>query len=209
MCYDASVSERPMDTPEPGAAAPGEVTVLLKKVVGGELDARNRLVDLLYPELKRLAEQRMRSERPDHTLQPSALVNEFFLEIVRVKGINWRDRAHFLAVASQAMKRFLIDYARAHNAGRRGGGKAAVQLQDFGVKSKVVDAALLCDLLDRMAIEEPRMAMVLDLRCFGGLTHAEIGLALGIDERTSKRDWQVAQAWLRAQLTKPVSNHDT
>jgi RNA polymerase sigma factor (TIGR02999 family) len=209
MCYDASIFEIPMAIGEPSAPAPGEVTVLLKKVVGGELSARNRLVDLLYPELKRLAEQRMRSERADHTLQPSALVNEFFLEIVRVKGINWRDRAHFLAVASQAMKRFLIDYARAHNAGRRGGGKTAVELQEFGVKSKIIDAVVLGDLLDRMALEEPRMATVLELRCFGGLTHAEIGLALGIDERTSKRDWQVAQAWLRAQLMKPPSNHDT
>jgi RNA polymerase sigma-70 factor (ECF subfamily) len=181
---------------------PGDVTILLRKVSGGDLEARSLLVDLIYPELKRLAEYRMQAERPNHTLQPSALVNEFFLEIVRGNAVNFRDRTHFLAVASQAMRRFLIDHARAHNAQRRGGGMSPVEFRDVGLHKDPIDALVLDELLQRLAAEEPRMAQVVDMRCFGGLTHAEIGAALGIDERTAKRDWRVARAWLQSQLVK-------
>jgi RNA polymerase sigma factor (TIGR02999 family) len=191
-----------MPTRPTGTELPGDVTVLLQRIAAGESAAYGQLIDLIYPDLKRIAELRMRSERIDHTLQPSALVNEFFLEMARDQAMGWRDRAHFLAVASQAMRRFLIDHARAHNAQRRGGKQERVLLQDAALWKEPVDAVVMGDLLERLASEEPRMAKVVDMRCFGGLTHAEIGEVLGIDERTAKRDWQVARAWLKSHLEK-------
>ena len=167
----------------------------------GESEARTELIAALYPELKRMAEMRMRGERPDHTIQPTALVNEFFLEMARSQEINWRSRSHFLAVASQAMRRFLIDYARAHTAERRGGGVPKLQLDGLEFKQDyALDALIIGELMDRLAAEEPRMAQVVEMRCFGGLNYEEIAEVLGVDERTAKRDWQVARAWLFGHL---------
>lgn len=183
------------------APVAGDVTVLLHRMAEGESSARASLMEALYPELKRIAEIRMRLERPDHTLQATALVSELFLEMAHSQEISWRSRTHFLAVASQAMRRFLIDYARAHNADRRGGGVARLQLDGIDIKQEdCSDIVVIGDLLDKLASEEPRMAQVVDMRCFGGLTYAEIGAVLEIDERTAKRDWQVARAWLQAHL---------
>lgn len=189
---------------------PGDVTVLLRQWANGESDAIPRLVEALYPELKRMAERRMRHERADHTLQATGLVHEFFLEIARNQEMVWQNRAHFLAVASQAMRRFLIDYARARKADRRGGTATKLHLDGLelaqtspGAESRdTVDLVIMSELLDRLAAEEPRMAQVVDMRCFGGLNYAEIGEVLHIDERTAKRDWHVARAWLSSQLRK-------
>ena len=183
----------------------GDVTLLLGQMSQGQAGARGELITLLYPDLKRLAECRMNRERPDHTLQPTALVSEFFLAMCRVKGINWRDRAHFLAVASQMMRRYLIDYARSHKTERRGGGHENIQIECLQLGERPFDILEIADLLERLAAEDPRMAEVVDMRCFGGLTHAEIAEALHMDERTSKRDWQVARAWLAAQLANKAS----
>jgi RNA polymerase sigma-70 factor, ECF subfamily len=182
----------------------GEITLLLQRWADGQAEAADELFEALYPELRRLADSRMRSERADHTLQPTALVNEFFLRIARQKHFAWRNRAHFLAVASRAMRRLLIDYARARNSDKRGSGAILLNLQDFAASVQVhhVDALEFDELLQRLAAEEPRMAQVTEMRCFGGLTNAEIGEALGIDERTVKRDWEVARAWLRGKLSK-------
>jgi len=130
-------------------------------------------------------------------------VNEFFLEMARNQDVVWENRAHFLAVASQAMRRFLIDYARAHKANRRGGSATKLQLDGLDLaqndlhadQGDALDLVIVSELLDRLASEEPRMAEVVDMKCFGGLTYAEIGEVLHIDERTAKRDWQVARAW--------------
>lgn len=196
-------SGTPSDQP-----APGDVTVLLEQISKGQTEARGELMTLLYPDLKRLAEIRMRGERRDHTLQPTALLSELFLAMNRVNGISWRDRAHFLAVASQMMKRYLIDYARAHRAQRRGSGRENIQIECLELGEQPFNIIEIAELLEKLAAEEPRMAQVVDMRCFGRLTHAEIAEALGIDERTSKRDWQVARAWLQAQLTKRAPPHD-
>ncbi len=187
---------------------PGEVTVLLRQIRNGDAEARGELFALLYQDLKRLANLQMGRERKDHTLQPTALISELFLSIYSAKDIQWRDRAHFLAIASQIMKRFLIDYARARGAERRGGGQRAVYVEcsDFG--EEPLDLLVLTELIDRLVAEEPRMGRVVEMRCFGGLTHAEIAETLGVDERTCKRDWQVARAWLQAQLAKRPSPHD-
>jgi len=192
----------------------GDVTLLLRQCAQGQTDVIPHLVEALYPELKRIAERRIRHERADHTLQATALVHEFFLEMARSQEVLWQNRAHFLAVASQAMRRFLIDYARAHTADRRGGKVTKLQLEGLDLVQNVANAqsqdivelVMMSELLDRLASEEPRMAKVVDMRWFGGLTFAEIGEVLGMDERTAKRDWQVARAWLGAQLRKQRSS---
>ena len=187
---------------------PGDVTVLLGEVEKGSSEARDELIQLLYPDLKRLAESRMRFERKDHTIQPTALVSELFLALHRANGIKWRNRSHFLAVASEMMRRYLIDHARAHRAKKRGGGSISVQLEALQAGKEDFDVLEIAELLEKLAVEEPRMARVVDMRCFGKLTHAEIADALGVDERTSKRDWHVARAWMQSQLTKRPPHHD-
>jgi RNA polymerase sigma factor (TIGR02999 family) len=186
----------------------GAVTALLLRWQTGEAEAEAELVSQVYPELKRIAQGRMRSERADHTLQPTALVSEFFLQLAKHEDLSWRNRAHFLAVASQAMRRILVDYARAHKAGKRGGARLKVQLDELMLPERgdLYDITELNELLEKLASEEPRMAQVVEMRCFGGLTHEEIGESLGIDKRTVKRDWQVARAWLFGQLRKGGSD---
>jgi RNA polymerase sigma-70 factor (ECF subfamily) len=186
----------------------GDITVLLRQASARAPGVHAKLVEMLYPEIKRLAEFRMKSERPDHTLQATALVSEFFLEMARAQGITWRDRTHFLAVASQAMRRFLIDYARGRNADRRGGGRRPIEFEMADIAGQPCDLATIGELLDRLASEEPRMAQIVDMRCFGGLTHSEIGEALDLDERTIKRDWRIAKAWLTARLQKRVAGDE-
>jgi RNA polymerase sigma factor (TIGR02999 family) len=183
--------------------SPGEITTLLNRLAAGEESAKNELFTLMYPELRRIAEAQMRRERADHTLQPTALVNEFFLEFSRERKTHWRDRKHIRALAAQAMRRFLIDYARGHTAARRGGPAIKLQLTDLDIPvAEGLNPIIIDELLDRLANEEPRMARVVELRCFGGLNHAEIAEILKIDERTVRRDWQVGRAWLYGQLRK-------
>ena len=189
----------------------GDITVLLREWSNGEADAIPRLVEAVYPELKRMAERRMLHERADHTLQATGLVHEFFLEIARNQTMVWQNRAHFLAVASQAMRRFLIDYARARKADRRGGDLTKLQLEGLDLAQTssapdTLDLIIVSEVLDRLAAEEPRMAKIVEMRCFGGLTYAEIAEVLDIDERTAKRDWQVARAWMSSQLRKEHKN---
>ena len=181
-----------------------DASFLLSRCVQHEDGAFGVLADRLYPDLRRVAEIRLRTERPDHTLQPTALVNEFFLEFARNSSMGWKDRAHFLAVASQTMRRILIDYARAHNSQKRGGGAVMVQLDglELGDQGDILDSIAISDLLDRLEMEEPRMAKVVEMKCYGGLTFPEIAEALEVDERTAKRDWTVARAWLWAKLRK-------
>jgi RNA polymerase sigma factor (TIGR02999 family) len=164
--------------------------------------ARNDLLTSLYPELKRIAERRMRFERGDHTLQPTALISEIFVEFAKQADFSVNDRAHFLAVASQAMRRLLIDHARSKAAEKRGGGWLRLQLDglDLPGRANDFDAIEIDDLLTKMAVEDPRMAKVVEMHCFGGLTFPEIGETLGVTEKTAKRDWRVAKAWLFGQL---------
>ncbi len=182
----------------------GDVTALLQQLSDGDGGAHAKLIEILHPELRRIADHRMRTERSDHTLQPTALVNEFFLQCARRGPIAWRGRAHFLAAASEAMRRLLIDHARAHRSEKRGGGVLRLQLDDFVLPhaEPFVDALEIGEALDQLAAEEPRMARIVEMRAFGGLTFREIGDALALDERTAKRDWQVARAWLVGRLRK-------
>ena len=180
----------------------GEITTLLSNWNGSDPEVGSRLFALTYPELKRIARARMLSEHNDHTLQPTALVGEFFLILARDHNVKFKNRSHFLAVASCSMRRVLIDHARASAAQKRNSPGCLVQLEglEVGSASDIVDTLAIDEALTALEAEEPRMAKVVELRCFGGLTHAEIAEVLDIDERTSKRDWQVARAWLFGRL---------
>jgi RNA polymerase sigma-70 factor, ECF subfamily len=166
--------------------------------------ARDRLITLLYPELRRIAEAHMRRERRDHTLQATALVSEFFVHLTRTPAFTARTKAQFLMVASVVMRRLLVDYARARKAEKRGGQFVRVDIEDAAPSqlSSVEQLIAIDDLLSKLASSDPRMAQIVELRFFGGLTGAEIADALGINERTVKRDWQVARAWLYSQLQR-------
>lgn len=185
------------------SAAVGEITALLTRPGAQSPEVEERLISLMYPELKRIAEARMRHERGDHTLQPTGLVNEFYLHFARMQGLNWRSRAHFLAVASNAMRRVLVDYARAKRSDKRGGGQT-VQLQsvDPGTGDTAIEVLEIHLLLEQLAEQDARMARVVELRYFGGLTNQEVSEVLDVDERTVRRDWQVARAWLYDHLKK-------
>lgn len=165
---------------------------------------RDRLVTLLYPELKRIAEAHMRRERRDHTLQATALVSEFFVHIARSPSFLPRTRTQFLIVASVAMRRLLVDYARARRAEKRGGELMRVDIEtaDPAQAARFGDILEIDQLLSQLAVSDPRLAKIVELRFFGGLTNAEIGLALGVHERTVKRDWQIARAWLYSHLQR-------
>ena len=181
----------------------GEVTQLLTRWNAKDPEDQAKLLDLLYPELKRIADHRMRRERSDHTLQATALVNEFVVRLCTVTQQPWQSRLHFLAVASRAMRRILVDHARARNSEKRGGPDCKVQLEDNVADPRgFQDILEIHHLLEKLSSEDPRMADVVELRYFGGLSNAEVAETLGIAERTVKRDWQVARAWLYAQMHK-------
>lgn len=182
---------------------PGDVTAVLRRWNAGDPVAREELIEFMYPELKRLARSRMRNERPDHTLQATALVSEFFLLMARREDLLWQNRGHFLATASQAMKRLLIDHARARQAAKRGSGDSDLRIDlDQWAGGQQVDFLDFNRHLERLWKEEPRMAQVVELHCFGGLNQTEIAEVIGVDVRTVRRDWQVARAWLIRDLKK-------
>jgi RNA polymerase sigma factor (TIGR02999 family) len=182
---------------------PGEITQLLIQVTQGNHEAESRLIPLVYNELRRLARRYMRNERPDHTLQATALVHEAYLRLTNQKDADWQNRAHFFAVAAQMMRRILVDHARAHRAQKRGGREPKVSLdealaftEDDSERVMAIDEALT-----RLAERDPRLGRNVELRFFAGLTDEEVAEALGVSIRTVKRDWRVAKAWLRGELS--------
>jgi RNA polymerase sigma-70 factor, ECF subfamily len=182
---------------------PVDVTAVLRRWSTGDPVAQQELIEFMYPELKRIARSRMRNERPDHTLQATALVSEFFLIMARREDVVWQNRGHFLATAAQAMKRLLIDHARARRAAKRGSGELELSVElDPWTGTSPIDVLDFNRHLERLWKEEPRMAQVVELYCFGGLTHSEIAEVIGVDVRTIRRDWQVARAWLIGHLKR-------
>lgn len=181
-----------------------EVTARLNEGAEASRESQDQLAAQLYPELRRIARARLRNERPDHTLQPTALVNELYLQLLRRPEVTWTSRKHFLLSASKAMHHLLVDHARAKRAEKRGGNWQPVEIEDPGDKSAEggIEALELDELMTRLAEKEPRMAHIVELRFFGGLTLTEISDVLGIDERTVKRDWALARAWLRGHLER-------
>ncbi len=179
-----------------------QITDLLALVRAGDKQAARQLVELVYPELRRLAQHYMDQERTGHTLQATALVHEVYLRIFEAEPITWQDRAHFFAVAAKHMRQILVDHARSRQAEKRGGGRVQVTL------SAVTEVALgpdydviaLDEALARLESLDLRASRVVELRYFGGLTEPEAAEVLGISLATLKRDWEVARAWLFSQL---------
>jgi RNA polymerase sigma factor (TIGR02999 family) len=183
----------------------GQTTRLLKAMHAGDHAAAEELLPLVYAELHRIANACMRRERPDHTLQPTALINEAYLRLIQ-QDVDWNDRAHFVGFAAHVMRRVLVDYARARNTDQRGGRMERVELQDqFAISPERLDeVALLDEALERLEKKNSRQAKVVELRYFGGLSMEQIGAIVGIAPRSVKRDWALARIWLYEEL-KPVS----
>ena len=164
-------------------------------------DARDRLMPIVYEELRRLAAHYMRGERPDHTLQTTALVNEVYLRLAGIDGLQWRDRVHFFAMAATLMRRVLVDYARRRGRDKRGAGMSVTSLDaNVAAPQPAVDVVALNDALERLATMDPQQSRVVELRFFAGLSVEETAEALAISPATVKRDWATAKLWLYNEL---------
>ena len=179
-----------------------EITQLLRAWSEGEPGALEKLVPVVYDELHRLAQRYMAHERPGHTLQASALVNEAYVRLADVKQMGWQDRAHFFAVSAQLMRRILVDSARRHRSSKRAGGAEAVSLEEALVVSKErrADLVALDEGLNALAAIDPRRSRVVELRFFGGLTVEETAAVLKVSPETVMHDWKLAKAWLMREL---------
>jgi RNA polymerase sigma factor (TIGR02999 family) len=193
---------------EPSA---GEVTRLLVELRSGNPEARDKLIPLVYTQLHRLAARYMRRERPDHTLQPTALVNEAYLRLVSQKVASWKDRAHFFGIAARLMRQILVDHARVRREEKRGGKAEKLPLDQALEFSPARSRELteLDDALKSLERVDPQQARVVELRFFGGLTVEETAEELGISPRTVKRDWGVARAWLHGEISGSKASDPT
>lgn len=179
-----------------------EVTRLLQKINEGDVRAADALVPLVYSELRKLAAHYLKSEREGHTLQPTALVHEAFLKLVE-QETQWKNRNHFFAMAANLMRRILVDYARAYKAEKRGGIAKKISFEDafIFVKEKPAEIIALDEALKELAKIDERRAKVVEMKFFGGLNHEEIGEILGVHSNTVLRDWNLARAWLKTQIS--------
>lgn len=195
------MAETPPDT--------SEITALLDAWGAGDGAAFERLFRELYPELRQIAGRAMRRERTAHTLQPTAVVHEVFLELAGQERSRFRDRGHFLGVAGLLMRRILVDHARTRAAAKRGGGHPGVSFDALDEIAGELDAGLSAEILavdlalEKLELVDARAARVVTLRYFAGLSLEEIGDALGISLATVKREWTAARAWLRRELATP------
>ena len=184
------------------SATPGEITGLLRKMREGDPQAEKELWERLYPELHRLAERYCRKERNQHTLSPTALLNEAYLELVEQSEKQWQNRAHFVAVAAQVMRRVLVDYARRHRAAKRVGAHEQISLNEelTLVPDRAEQIVALDEALTRLAAFDSRQSRIVELRFFGGLSEEETAGLLGVGVRTVTRNWSMAKAWLYREL---------
>jgi RNA polymerase sigma factor (TIGR02999 family) len=181
---------------------PGEVTALLSAWHAGDRDALERLIPVVYEDLRRVAARYMRAERDGHTLQPTELVHEVYVRLIREQDRTWENRAHFFAVAAQMMRNLLVDHARAANREKRGGAAVEVALEDAGQLTAMEPAMILAldDALRDLAKVDPRCSRIVALRYFVGLSNEETAEAMGISSKTVTREWNTARLWLRAQM---------
>lgn len=187
----------------PGPADAGEITRLLRELPGGRREVVDRVYALLYGPLRDLAARAMRGERGSHTLQATALVHESYVRLVGGAPVEWRGRAHFLALAARVMRQVLVDHARARRRAKRGGGLERVTLTGALAAAPGGDGYDALDLeraLERLAAAHPDQARVVEMRFFGGMTHEEIAEVAGVATRTVERHWRFARAWLLAAL---------
>jgi RNA polymerase sigma-70 factor (ECF subfamily) len=182
--------------------APADVTSLLNKLAAGDQEAAAQLVPLVYEELRRLAARRLQQERPDHTLQATALVHEAYVKLAAQKSAKWQNRAQFFGVASQVMRRILVDYARGQQRIRRGGKQQKVSLDDVLLVSpeRTEEVLSVHESLSRLEKLDARQARIVELHYFGGLTVEEIAEVVGLSSKTVMRELNVAKAWLYGDL---------
>jgi len=180
------------------------ISKLLFEVNRGNREAESVLMAQVYDELRRLARRYMRAERANHTFQATVLVHEAYLRLMGQEDAAWQDRAHFFAAASQLMRHILVDHARARKAAKRGGEQHQVTLSEGLVaeENKTVEVLALHEAMEKLAGLDARQARVVEMHFFGGLTFAEIAYVLDASERTVKRDWTMARAWLKLELSK-------
>ena len=183
-----------------------DVTLLLKQLSEGNRNVLDDLVPVVYGELRRLAASYMRRERPDHTLQTTALVHEAYLQLVGQERAHWENRSQFFGVAAQLMRRILVDHARAHGAAKRGGAATKISFDDAIVLAheQTGDLVAIDELLTRLAAIDPQQVRIVELRFFSGLSVDETAQVMGISDRTVKRDWAMAKAWLLRGLRAPT-----
>jgi RNA polymerase sigma factor (TIGR02999 family) len=179
--------------------SPNEVTELLIKWSKGDKAALDELMPVIHSELRRLARRYMARERPGHTLQTTALINEAYLRLVDQQGVEWQDRAHFFAVAAQIMRHILVDHARKYQSEKRGAGLHKLALDDVAVanQERASELVALDGALDALAALDPRQSQIVELRFFGGLTVEETAEVMRLAPITVMRDWRLAKAWLR------------
>jgi RNA polymerase sigma-70 factor (ECF subfamily) len=180
----------------------GDVTRLLACIDGENPDAWGKVLPLVYEELHTLAERSLRGERPDHTLQPTALINEAFLRLASQHDFSWHSRTHFVAVAATMMRRILVDHARAHRAQKRGGQQSRIELNETiqADAGKSLDLESLDEALRKLSALDLQQGRIVEMRFFGGLTVEETAGLLGISPATVKREWNSARAWLKRQM---------
>jgi len=188
--------------------ASGEVTRLLGQLRAGNQDVAGQIVPLVYDELRRIAGAQMRRERPDHTLQATAVVHEAYVRLVGEQEIEWQSRAHFFAIAARTMRRVLLDHARQRHAGRRGGEgahKVDIDAELLIADDRLEDVVALDEVLGRLNEMDPEQGRMVELRFFGGLNVEETAEVMGISPRTVKREWRLARAWLERELATAKS----
>lgn len=190
-----------MMTPSPSSA---EITQLLVDWSNGNEAALERLMPLIYDDLRRLAHHYMSRERAGHTLQTTAVVHEAYLRLIDQRNVRWQNRAHFFAIAAQAMRRILVDHARGQAYAKRGGGVRKVSLEEVAELSaeRAGELVALDDALKRLAAIDPRRSQVVELRYFGGLSNEEAAEVLRISPNTVTRDWNLAKAWLYHEIAE-------
>ena len=188
----------------PTGSSPPRVSELLVDWGRGDSDAREALIPLVYEELRRIARRHLRGERPDHTLQSAALVNEAYVRLIDLKSPPWQNRAHFFGVAARMMRHILVDHARNRLAAKRGGGAARLTLdtQMASLRKPELDLVALDDALKRLESLDPQQCRVIEMRFFGGLSIEETASALDISPATVKREWATARAWLHREMSR-------
>ncbi len=178
-----------------------DITALLRAAGSGDEDARGRLVPLVYKELRRRAAQVLRHERQGNSLQPTELLHEAFVQLFRIERLEWSDRAHFFAVASRFMRRILVDHARARRAGKREATRLQMEPSPDLAPWRDADVLRVDDAIQRLAELDQRHAEIVTMRFFGGMSVAEVAIALGTPKRTLEAEWTLIRSWLRTELT--------
>ena len=189
-------------------APSSEITKLLHAWSGGDQNALKKIIQVVYPELRRIARRCLGDERHEHTIQPTALVHEAYIRLIDIERIDWQDRAHFFAVSARIMRRVIVDYARARHYAKRGGGLRRVDFREALIISSELGRELveMDEALDELARFDSRKAQVVEMRYFGGLKATEIASVLGVSPQSVNRDWSLAKAWLAREMSHQEPN---